>query len=94
MNGQASTVTEAAVAVDLLQSRNVLHVLTTQSTFHNEVLLQVGSDGRDLIVLQVFRSNIPIDRELSECLAGSVLANAIQVLKRNIDALLVRDINT
>src|SRR5262245_22129485 len=52
---ETTAMAQAAVAVDLLQSVDVLHRQAAQSTLDGVVLLQVGRDVRDLVVLEVLR---------------------------------------
>ncbi len=84
---------QATVAVDLLQPVDVLQRLAAQGTLDREVLLEVARDVGDLVVLQVLGAHAGIDRQLLEDLARERRADAIDVLKRDVDALLVGNVD-
>src|SRR5580765_954937 len=90
---QAAAVPQAAVAEDLLQAVDVLHHLAAQHALHGVVLLEVVRDRRDLVVLEVLRARVGPDRQFLEDLVRRRQADAVDVRQRDLDALLVGDVD-
>lgn len=94
-NGEALAVTEATVAIDLLEALQIDLQIPAKVTFDDVVVrLNVGDDGTQLFVGQFTGAGIRIDINLLQNLFGEAWADAIDVGKRSFDALFVWNIDT
>src|SRR5436190_7065188 len=92
-DGQIAPVTETAVAPDLLEALDVERDLAAKVTLHREAAIDDLADLRDLRLGQVAHARRAIDACLLEHLARGGRADAEDVAKRHVDALLARDID-
>ena len=92
---EALAVTQAAVAVDLLEALQIDLDVPAQVAFNDVIVgLDIGDDGSELLVGEFAGAGVRIDAELAEDLFGEAGADAVDVGERSFDALFVRDINT
>jgi hypothetical protein len=87
-------VTNAPVAVDLLEALEVELKVPAEVTFDGDAVgLNDRNDDPDLLVGQFTRAGVRVDVRLAEDLLRERKADAIDVRERSFDALLIGDIN-
>src|SRR5690606_37160255 len=91
-NGQTAPVAQAAIAVDFLQSADVLHDQPAQGPLDRVGLLEMAGEIRNLVVLEVLGPGCRVDAEVLQNLLRSGRTHPINVGERHFDALFVRDI--
>ena len=80
---QTAAMTNAAIAADISQPRDVLRHLATQLPLDNVILVQQGRDPRDFVFAQLAGTDMRIDARLVAQLSRDLRANPVQVLQRN-----------
>src|SRR5690349_16300501 len=93
-NRQVPAMPHPAITLDVLQSANVLLNGTAQLTLRQDFLVEIAVDLRDIIVGQFRRLHARIDAHLMAQPECDLLSDTVQVRQRNIDELVVRNIDT
>src|SRR5438552_2097194 len=94
VHGQATAVPDAAVRADLAQSLDRLRALAAQIALDLEVLVDVGTQLRDLLVGQVANLRVLRQAERRADLARPRLADAVDVGQPDLEALLIRQVHS
>ena len=93
-DGQSLAVTNAAVAVDLLEAREVELQVAAQVAFDGDgVGLNDRDDGSDLLVAQFPGAGVRVDVRLAENPLRQSRPDAVDVREGSFDALLIGNIN-
>ena len=92
-DGEALAVTEATVAADLHQAGNVLTLLTTEVALDREVSINVITHLGDLILGEIAHVGAGINAGLGADLGSGGTANAVDVGKSDLNALLTREVD-
>src|SRR5690606_33147628 len=90
---QALTVTQAAIAGQVHQTLDVHRRLATQVAFDSVVAVDGFADLQDLRVGQLVHAASRLDADLGRDLLGVRRANAVDVLKRDFNALVGRNVD-
>ena len=93
-NGQAATMTQAAIATDLHEALHVLRNLAVQVALHLEILLDVVAQLREILFREVLHANVGINAGIGDDLLGRGLANAVNVGQGDLNALIAGKIDT
>src|SRR5262249_14005827 len=90
---QAATMTNAAVAANVLQARDVLRQLPPQLSFDGVVLVQQRRHPRNLVLMQFASFRLRIDARFVAQLARDARSDAIQILQRDERRLIGRNVD-
>ena len=93
-NGQATTMTQTAIATDLHEALNILRNFAMQVTFSGEVLLNVVTKLGKFIFSQIVAASVWIYASFCEDLLGGGKANAVNVGQADFNALVARKVDT
>ena len=86
--------TDAAVRADLGEPLDRLLPVAAQVTLDLEVRVDVVAELRDLFVGEVLDLRVRVEAELGGYLAGSRLADPVDVGQPDLEALLVREVDS
>jgi len=93
-DGQALLVPNSTITLDFPQSVNALTDLTTKWTFDGIIAFEQGRQTAQFVFIQVSRLFGRIDFGLYARFPSNNRANAVKILKRINDLLVIRNINT
>ena len=93
MNGQAATMTQAAIATEIHQPLNVHRNFTPQIALNRELSVNGFADLQNLAVGELIDAPVSRDFDALADLLSEFRANAMDVLERNDSALLGRNVN-
>ena len=91
---QVAAVTDAAVAVDLLETAHILRQLTAEIAFHYKVVLQHHRDRRDIFVRDLIGFRSGFDFRAFDQFFGDFRPDSINVPESKFDPLVPRNVNT
>jgi hypothetical protein len=91
---EAAAMTDASVAGDISQARNVLRNLTAKLAFDSVILVQKCGDSCHFVFAKFASMRLRLDARFVAQLASSLWADAIQVRQRNDRWAVVWNINT
>ena len=93
-NRQIAAVTDAAVAVDLLQTADVSGDSTAQITFDEQIVLKDLGDLGDLIGGEIAGHEVAVDSDFGDDFQRLGRADTIEIAQRIFNALVSRNVNT
>ena len=91
---QALLVSYPSIALNFTQAMNALADLSTERSFYGVVAFKSGRKTAQFVFVQIPRLLRWIDFGLHACLTRDDRPNAIEILKRIDDLLVIRNINT
>src|SRR5438093_979738 len=92
VDGKTAPMADAAVRADLAEALDRLRAVAAQVTFHLELVVDVLTKLRDLLVGEVLDLRVGIEAERERNLARRRLADAVDVRQPDLEPLLVRKI--
>src|ERR1700731_2645002 len=91
---QSAAMAQAAIAAEIHQTLDVHAGLTTQITFDQIVAVDHFTNLQHFLIAQLIDPTVVGDLDLVHDLGGILLADTMDILERNQDALVGRDIHT
>ena len=85
--------TETAVAPDVHQTLDVLRLLAAEVTLAHDATVNVVADLRNLVLRQILDAGVLVHTHLFADLRGGRAADAVDVRKANLNALLAREVD-
>lgn len=91
---QAEPMSDSTKALDFLKTGNVLPDQTAERAFDRVVALEQSRKPADLFLGDVSGLTVRIDLRFLAQFSGDKTAHAVEILKRNHNPLVIRDVNT